>query len=604
MGEAYYVLEIQPIGGSAETREIHAAVVLIGRKDGDILIQDKGASSRHAEIRFDGRTVTVADVGSTNGTLFEGSLRKDPFGLPPGSGFQIGLTRFRLLALHKAEAPGSNGEEEEPTSAGSPNWDLMAHEEGGLATSEAPALKAAAPAAPPARSPVAVSFPEPTPPPVEKTAFLETDDLGMAMDVPPAAAAPASRGVAAGSAPAPEKTAFLETELAPALTPEVLAGYRGPEDDSAVLLGDQAGKTAFIAATVDIEELSEPDKTAFVTEREDDGPPPARAQISPRQTGDRAAAPRPAAVRRETESWAEAAPEPEPAPAPQRPRTATVQVAVGEGVRPWFSGTGGEVFRQMIVGALLTGLTFGIYLPWFMVRLRQWLASRVVVGPTRHGNVQLVFTGSGAQLFVKAFVGYLLTLITLGIYGFWFAVDLIRFFHEHTEGHAEDGTVYQVRFTLTGGAFFGNVIVGYLLTLVTLGIYAPWFICSARRLVDGHTFLFENGRHVGGAEFVGEGGSLFGTFVVGYVLTLLTLGIYGAWFQASLWRWFATNSRVHHDGRVFQGAFYGTGGELFLIGFVSFFLLPLTLGIYGFWLYARLKAFKTNNTVYHPVAYA
>jgi uncharacterized membrane protein YjgN (DUF898 family) len=581
--------------------------------------------------------VTVADVGSTNGTLFEGTLRRDPFRLSPGAGFQIGLTRFRLLAVHGGAAPG-NGEDdvEEKTHVAGPSWDLMASEEGGLSTEEAPALdpmallRGAAVTVDPMKprtktAPVPVSVPDydlGEAVPAEKTAFLETDDFGMATEGLPQDDLPTLRNVSDEASPAPEKTAFLETELAPALTPDMIAklGPMAPTgaavvDDSAVLLGD-AEKTAFLNATIDVQELSEPDHAAYPEE-----PAP---RVAAQRPATPAGAPRPetlpasAIPRRQPTSPAAEIPQRAPtgpaaaipprgptgqgpAVAAERTRSETARVAMGEGVRPWFSGTGGEFFKHMILGALLCAVTAGIYMPWFIVSLRRWLASRVVVGPTRHGNVQLVFTGSGATLFVKAFVGYLLTVVTLGIYGFWFAADLMRFFAEHTEGHAEDGTVYQLRFTLTGGELFKTAFVGWLLCLVTIGIYTPWLICSVKRLIDGQTYLFENGQHVGGKEFAGEGGSLFGTFIVGYVLTLITLGIYGAWFQVSLWRWFASNTRIHHQGRVFQGAFYGTGGELFLTFFIAALLVPLTLGIYGFWFYAKLTAFKTNHLAFHPL---
>jgi EAL domain-containing protein (putative c-di-GMP-specific phosphodiesterase class I) len=46
--------------------------VIIGREQGDIVLGDPNCSSRHAELRFDGRGLEVRDLESTNGTFVNG----------------------------------------------------------------------------------------------------------------------------------------------------------------------------------------------------------------------------------------------------------------------------------------------------------------------------------------------------------------------------------------------------------------------------------------------------------------------------------------------------------------------------------------------------
>ncbi len=58
-----------------DAREVHVGkgVVTIGRMaDCDIVLKDKGASRRHAQLRVDDDVVTLTDLGSTNGTRLNG----------------------------------------------------------------------------------------------------------------------------------------------------------------------------------------------------------------------------------------------------------------------------------------------------------------------------------------------------------------------------------------------------------------------------------------------------------------------------------------------------------------------------------------------------
>jgi hypothetical protein len=59
--------------GNAREVPVDKGVVTIGRMaDCDIVLKDKGASRRHAQLRVDDDVVTLTDLGSTNGTRLNG----------------------------------------------------------------------------------------------------------------------------------------------------------------------------------------------------------------------------------------------------------------------------------------------------------------------------------------------------------------------------------------------------------------------------------------------------------------------------------------------------------------------------------------------------
>jgi len=271
------------------------------------------------------------------------------------------------------------------------------------------------------------------------------------------------------------------------------------------------------------------------------------------------------------------------------------------GVRPNFQGTGGELFVTFLVGMLLTVITLYIYLPWFMCKVANFVLSNTTLGPTRRGELRLEFTGKGGELFVTLLLHGLLTVITLYIYYPWFLCKLIKFFADNTTATAQDGTRYRLHFEGTGGELFVTFLVGMLLTVITLYIYMPWFICKLYKVLYSRMAILENEQPVGNLDFEGKGGELFVTFLVGMLLTVITLYIYMPWFQVKMMKFMAENTRVHYQGRTFAGSFAGTGGEYFVTLLVGFLLSAITLYIYMPWFMVKLWKFQLNNYEFHEV---
>jgi FHA domain len=66
----------------------------LGRGDVEIKLGDPFASSRHAKISRQGRTLVIEDLGSTNGTYLNGEPLTGPQPLHDGDSIRIGDSEF------------------------------------------------------------------------------------------------------------------------------------------------------------------------------------------------------------------------------------------------------------------------------------------------------------------------------------------------------------------------------------------------------------------------------------------------------------------------------------------------------------------------------
>jgi hypothetical protein len=83
--------------GNGRAFEIDAAAVTVGRgQPNDIPLDDEFASTQHARLEARSDGVWLEDVGSTNGTVVNGTRIDGPHKLAPGDVIRIGDTDFRF----------------------------------------------------------------------------------------------------------------------------------------------------------------------------------------------------------------------------------------------------------------------------------------------------------------------------------------------------------------------------------------------------------------------------------------------------------------------------------------------------------------------------
>jgi uncharacterized membrane protein YjgN (DUF898 family) len=139
------------------------------------------------------------------------------------------------------------------------------------------------------------------------------------------------------------------------------------------------------------------------------------------------------------------------------------------GIHFGYRGDLKELFSLVAKDMVLTLITFGIYGSWFAMNLR-----RYVLGHTRYGSTSFSYKGEGLEYFLMNLKGYFLTLITLGIYGFWWQKDIFNYYVDNLGWEFKDGKRITFRSTATGGGFFGLLVVNLLIVIFTLGIGLAW----------------------------------------------------------------------------------------------------------------------------------
>ena len=134
------------------------------------------------------------------------------------------------------------------------------------------------------------------------------------------------------------------------------------------------------------------------------------------------------------------------------------------GIRFSFRGHVWELVKIVLVGSVLTGLTFGLYYPYLLVKRQAFMIANSYFGSERFD-----FAGRGRDLFWIYVQAVLLTLPTLGLCWVWYIARKRRYFWDHT-------SFGPARFScsVTGGALLGLWVVNLLLLVCTLGIGWPW----------------------------------------------------------------------------------------------------------------------------------
>ncbi|MDR2590704.1 MAG: DUF898 domain-containing protein [Oscillospiraceae bacterium] len=93
-----------------------------------------------------------------------------------------------------------------------------------------------------------------------------------------------------------------------------------------------------------------------------------------------------------------------------------------------FSGGVGAIFLFCIWAPILSVITLGLATPFIVCTVIRWVCSNSTIGGKNYR-----FNGTAMGLFGRWILWYILTIITIGIYGFWSIRNQIRWAIENVE---------------------------------------------------------------------------------------------------------------------------------------------------------------------------
>jgi uncharacterized membrane protein YjgN (DUF898 family) len=294
-----------------------------------------------------------------------------------------------------------------------------------------------------------------------------------------------------------------------------------------------------------------------------------------------------------------------------------LQVATAQNYQLEFKGQGSAFFGILIVNWILTVLTLGFYYPWARAKQLQYIYSHTTLN-----NESFYFSGTGAEIFkgfIKLFIRYLLFIGVIFIFSYIFAYldpDNNQDSSENSNVFAPIGISFLIflliivfipmiihgslRYRMSRTSYRG-IRFGYrgaprelmkqfvrdiLLTIVTLGIYNAWFSMNLRSYTHRHI-------RYGNVEFSNEarGGEYFILYLKGYFLTFLTLGIYSFWFQKDIFNYYIDKMELKQGENRIKMHSTATGGAFFKLNITNFLLLIFTFGIASAWVEMRTLRF-------------
>jgi uncharacterized membrane protein YjgN (DUF898 family) len=261
-----------------------------------------------------------------------------------------------------------------------------------------------------------------------------------------------------------------------------------------------------------------------------------------------------------------------------------------------FHGSAGGLFGIHVVNVLFTLLTLGVYFFWGKARVRAYL-----FGATELEGDRFAFHGTGRELLVGFAKGVVVLFIPVAllsilpqVYGvpgevtnalallLWLlGLLLVPVAMVGARRYRLSRTSWRgIRFSFRGRAreFVGIFVVGTILSSLTLGIYYPIFATQRQAFMIGHSYF--GSRKL---AFDGRGRDLLAPFLVMLLLFLPTLGLAWFWFSARRQRYFTAHTRF--GPTRFRSAV--TGGRLAWLTISNVVAVLLTLGLAWPWAVVR-----------------
>ena len=273
-----------------------------------------------------------------------------------------------------------------------------------------------------------------------------------------------------------------------------------------------------------------------------------------------------------------------------------------------YHGTGGSILLLQLQNALLTILTLGIYSFWAKNNIRKFHYENTEVDGERfeyHGTggellrgalraFGLIFLLSAAFGLITAIIGGVEASVEMQ----WVTVIpvylvmgalMILAIHSTRRYRLSRSSWRTFRFSYDAQLLDFSIMMlkGILLTIVTIGLYSPFFANQRRAFFTRHVRFGSERFHYDGDDW-----ELFGAFLRSLLLTIPTLGLHWFWYVAFKHRHFWNHTTF--AGTEFQSTVNGT--ELLTLTVTNILLTIFTFGIGAPWAMVRMKAYYCDNT--------
>lgn len=267
-----------------------------------------------------------------------------------------------------------------------------------------------------------------------------------------------------------------------------------------------------------------------------------------------------------------------------------------------YHGKGLDYFVIMVVNAILTAVTFSIYYPWARAKELKY-----IYGSTSFNGDRFSFSGTGKEMFIGYLKTILIFAVMVALYAGLFVAGypvlsilvLYAFLIAILPLALHGSYRYRMARTSWRGIRFGyrgdkkELIVGFLkwffLTIITLGIYGAWMSVNLNNYIFGHI-------RAGNVEFKyrAKGSEYFWIFLKGYLLTIITLGIYSFWWYKDLFEFYVKNLSLEKDDKTITFRSRATAGDVFSLLLPNFLITVFTLGLGLAWVETRNMKFTCD----------
>ncbi len=193
-----------------------------------------------------------------------------------------------------------------------------------------------------------------------------------------------------------------------------------------------------------------------------------------------------------------------------------------------FDGRLIQLIGWCLVGFILTVLTLGLGYPFAKCFILDWRFKH-----TKINGKRLSFDGNGLQLLGNYIKWTFFSIITLGIFLLFLPVQWNKWIVKHT--HYEGNRKPKVNYSLFDGItweYIGISILSGILNLFSFGLLAPFCENLMYSWRINHTTY-----DTIDMEFDGKGFQLLGNYIKWTFLTIITLGIYGLWVPIRKIQW-------------------------------------------------------------------